>query len=261
MARFAIGIAYDGSGYMGWQRQHHGDSVQARVERAVSRVADTAVEVICAGRTDAGVHATQQVAHFESTAERPLHGWLRGMNSNLPGDIAVQWIQPVAPDFHARFSATGRSYRYIIFSHPVRPALHRNRVSWTYRALQLEPMRQAATALVGEHDFSSFRAVACQARHPVREIRRITLQQHGAYFYLDINANAFLHHMVRNVAGVLMTIGAGDQPPSWCRTVLQARDRTQGGVTAPGEGLYLTGVDYPARFGLPAGGELPVFAP
>lgn len=261
MARFAIGIAYDGSGYMGWQRQHHGASVQAMVERAVSKVADTGVEVICAGRTDAGVHATQQVAHFDTAAERPLHGWLRGINSNLPGDIAVQWIRPVAEDFHARFSATGRSYRYVIYTHPVRPALHRNRVAWTYRTLAVAPMQQAAPALLGEHDFSAFRAVACQAKHPVREIRRITLEQHGAYIYLDINANAFLHHMVRNIAGVLMAIGAGEQPPAWCREVLEARDRTQGGVTAPGEGLYFTGVDYPEYFGLPAGGELPAFAP
>ncbi|MBA1149592.1 tRNA pseudouridine(38-40) synthase TruA [Ectothiorhodospiraceae bacterium WFHF3C12] len=261
MARFAIGIAYDGSGYMGWQRQRHGASVQAMVEKAASRVADEAVEVICAGRTDAGVHATHQVAHFDSGAERPLHGWLRGINSNLPGDIAIQWIQPAAPEFHARFSATGRCYRYVIYTHPVRPALHRNRVSWTYRPLALEPMRQAARHLVGEHDFSSFRAVACQARHPVREVREIALQRSGAYIYLDVNANAFLHHMVRNIAGVLMSIGAGERPPEWCRAVLEARDRTRGGVTAPGEGLYLTGVDYPAHLGIPSRGELPVFAP
>lgn len=261
MGRFAIGIAYDGSGYMGWQRQHHGASVQEAVERAVSRVADAKVEVVCAGRTDAGVHATQQVAHFDTGARRPLHGWLRGINSNLPGDIAVQWIEPVPADFHARFSATGRSYRYIIYSHPVRPALHRDRVAWTYRPLALAPMQQAAAPLIGEHDFSTFRAVACQARHPVREVREIVLQRRGNYFYMDVTANAFLHHMVRNIAGVLMAIGAGERPPEWSREVLQARDRTQGGVTAPGGGLYLTGVEYPARFGIPARGELPVFAP
>lgn len=261
MARFAMGIAYDGSGYMGWQRQRHGDSVQARMEAAVAKVANAPVEVTCAGRTDAGVHATQQVAHFDTLADRPLHGWLRGINSNLPGDIAVQWIQPVPDDFHARFSATGRSYRYVIYTHPVRPALHRRRVAWTYRALDVAPMQQAAAALLGEHDFSAFRAVACQAKHPVREVRTIALRQTGPYIYLDINANAFLHHMVRNIAGVLMSIGAGERPPAWCGEVLETRDRTRGGVTGPGEGLYFTGVDYPAGFELPTGGELPVFAP
>lgn len=260
MNRFAAGIAYDGTGYMGWQRQHHGASVQAAVEAAVSRVAASPVEVVCAGRTDAGVHATQQVVHFDTAADRPLYGWLRGVNSNLPRDVALQWITPVDPRFHARFSATARSYRYVIYSHPVRPALHRSRVSWTYRALEVQPMREAARDLLGEHDFSSFRAVACQARHPVRRVDELTVTRVGDYLYLDVTANAFLHHMVRNIAGVLMRIGAGDRPPEWARRVLEARDRTAGGVTAPGEGLYLVNVGYPAEFGIPEHGERPAFA-
>jgi len=260
MNRFAAGIAYDGRQYMGWQRQHHGASVQAAVEAAVSSVAASRVEVVCAGRTDAGVHASQQIVHFDTPAQRPLHGWLRGVNSNLPRDVALQWIMPVPPGFHARFSATARSYRYVIYSHPVRPALHRGRVAWTYRSLEVERMRAAAHFLIGEHDFSSFRAVACQARHPIRRVEDLTVTRAGDYLYLDVTANAFLHHMVRNIAGVLMSIGAGDHDPEWAGAVLEARDRTAGGVTAPGEGLYLVGVRYPDAFGVPERGELPAFA-
>ena len=258
--RWALAVEYDGSAYSGWQSQGHARTLQDELEAALSGIADHPVQVVCAGRTDAGVHATHQVVHFDSPAVRPEWAWLRGTNSRLPGAMAVRGVWPVAGDFHARFSAGSRRYRYAIVSDAVRPALHRGRVAWTWRALQAAPMQAAAELLLGEHDFTSYRSVACQARHAVRELRRLDVSAAGRYLYLDVEANAFLHHMVRNIAGVLMAVGAGDRPPDWAREVLEARDRTAGGVTAPADGLYLVGVRYPDRFGLPAGGALPVFA-
>jgi tRNA pseudouridine38-40 synthase len=258
--RFALGFEYDGASYRGWQRQRHVRSVQAEVERALSRIAAHPVQVSCAGRTDAGVHATHQVVHFDTDAVRPLSGWLMGGNSNLPDSVAFRWLRPVDDEFNARFSATGRAYRYVIFSHALRPALLRNRVSWTFKKLDAERMHEAGQALLGEHDFSSYRAVGCQARHPVRTLRRLSVQRHGDYLYLDLEANAFLHHMVRNIAGTLMCIGNGERPPEWAAEVLAARDRTAAGITAPAAGLYLVAVDYPARYALPERGELPIFA-
>lgn len=250
MKRIALGIEYDGKRFSGWQRQPHAPSVQEALEHALSRVADRPVEVVCAGRTDAGVHATHQVVHFDTATVRPERAWVRGVNSNLPGDVGVRWMREVAADFHARFSATARTYRYVILSHPVRPVLDRHRVAWTWRPLDVAPMRDAARHLLGEHDFSSFRAVACQAKHPVRTVHRLDVRYDGDRVALEVEANAFLHHMVRNIAGVLMAVGAGERRPDWAREVLDARDRTVAGVTAPAEGLYLVAVRYPERFGI-----------
>ncbi|WP_440995268.1 tRNA pseudouridine(38-40) synthase TruA [Arhodomonas sp. SL1] len=258
--RIALGIEYDGSAFSGWQRQHHAPSVQAALERALGRIADAPVEVVAAGRTDAGVHATQQVVHADVPRWRPERAWVRGVNSNLPETVGVRWMRPVGEGFHARFSAVARRYRYVIHSHPVRPVLQRHRVAWTWRPLSVAPMQTAATHLLGEHDFSAFRAVACQARHPIRTVHELSVSGDGTWIHLDIEANAFLHHMVRNIAGVLMAIGAGDRPPEWAGAVLEGRDRTRAGVTAPAGGLYLVGVRYPATHGLPEHGRIPVFA-
>jgi tRNA pseudouridine38-40 synthase len=258
--RFAAGVEYDGAEFFGWQRQRHGATVQEAVERALGKVAAAPVEVVCAGRTDTRVHATQQVIHFDTDAERPLRAWRMGTNSNLPESVRLHWVQPVPEDFHARFGAVARAYRYVMASMPVRPALHRRRVSWTYRELDAERMQVASRCLIGEHDFSSYRAVGCQAKHPTRTIHRLEISRHGNYLYLDIEANAFLHHMVRNIAGVLMAIGTGERPLEWAAEVLAAKDRAQGGITAPPDGLYLVKVVYPEPFGIPSQGELPVFA-
>lgn len=258
--RIALGIEYDGTRFSGWQRQSHRPSVQAALEQALSRIADHAVTVTCAGRTDAGVHATQQVIHFDTRSPRPPQAWIRGVNSKLPEDIRVIWMRAVAQEFHARFAAMVRTYRYVILSRTVPPALFRERVAWTWHPLELESMRTAAQYLLGEHDFSSYRAVACQARHPVRTVHRLDITRRGDYFYVDVAANAFLHHMVRNIAGVLLSIGTGVHPPRWSWEILQARDRTAGGVTAPAGGLYLVAVRYPERFAIPECSALPTFA-
>ncbi len=252
-------VEYDGSAFAGWQRQRHAPSVQAVVEDAIARVADHPVTVTCAGRTDAGVHALGQVIHFETGARRSNHGWRLGVSSNLPATVAVPWAMPVADEFNARFSATARSYRYVILSRPVRPGLLHGRVAWTWKPLDAGAMHEAAQCLVGEHDFSSFRAVQCQARHARREITQITVSRSADFIHLDVTANAFLHHMVRNIAGALMAVGSGDQSVRWIREVLQARDRTAAGVTAPAGGLYFVAAHYPERFGLPAVAAAPVF--
>jgi tRNA pseudouridine38-40 synthase len=249
--RFAAAIEYDGSHFHGWQEQGELATVQREVERALSDVADETIKVICAGRTDASVHATQQIIHFDSTAERPLHSWLLGANSNLPQTISIRWVVPVSDEFHARFSANMRRYHYYIYNHPVRSALLRSYTSWQCRPLDVEMMQNAAQHLVGEHDFSSFRASACQAHSPVRRIDFIDLKRDGDIILLDIQANAFLQHMVRNIAGVLMKIGSGKAPVSWAQEVLNAKARASGGVTAEPNGLYLVEVGYPAEINLP----------
>ncbi len=249
--RIALGVEYHGAGLVGFQSQREGASVQGALEVALSRVADHPVCVVCAGRTDAGVHALAQVVHFDTRAERRPRGWVLGANVHLPRAIAVQWAQVVPDDFHARYSALARHYRYLIQNRWVRPALDDGRVCWEHRPLDAARMHGAAQYLLGEHDFTSFRAQACQAKHAVRRVLRLTVTRSGERVAIDISANAFLHHMVRNIAGVLITIGSGEQAPEWAREVLSRRDRTQGGVTAPAAGLYFMGVNYPPRFGLP----------
>lgn len=259
MTRFVCAVEYDGNGFCGWQRQDHAPSVQAGVEQALSTVADHAVKVVCAGRTDTGVHATWQVIHFDSDASRSSRSWVLGTNSNLPDGVCLLSAQPVDVEFHARFSAQSRRYRYVILNRGVSSALLRHRVSWQHRSLDNGLMQQAADLLVGEHDFSSFRAVACQAKNPVRTVQRLQVSRSGDFIYLDIEANAFLHHMVRNIAGVLMTVGCGERPVEWVSEILALRDRTRGGVTAPASGLYLVGVRYPEAFGIAPSGVIPVY--
>lgn len=249
--RIAMAVEYDGSSYSGWQLQKEtSNTVQSVVESAISQVANETIRIHVAGRTDTGVHATAQVIHFDTQAERSERSWVFGANANLPKNVVTLWAQAVSDDFHARFSATRRSYRFVIYSRNVRPTFLAGRVTWTHKPLDIVPMMEAAKYLLGEHDFSSFRAVGCQANSPVRTITRLELSQQGPYTFIDIEANAFLYHMVRNVAGVLMKIGAGEAEPKWCQDVLNFRDRTQGGVTAPAAGLYLVGVEYPEEFGL-----------
>jgi tRNA pseudouridine38-40 synthase len=257
--RLAFGVEYDGSGFVGWQRQPAGRTVQGGLEAALTRVADQELKVVCAGRTDTGVHATGQVVHADSEAVRTATGWLRGTNANLPEDIRIQWVAEIDESFHARFRALRRHYRYVILNRPTGSSLLRNRVCWEYRPLDADLMAGAATALRGEHDFTSFRAAACQARSPVRTVYRLDVSRSGHFIYIDVQANAFLHHMVRCIAGVLIAVGRGEQSPGWVAEVLAARDRAVGGVNAPPGGLYLTAVKYPAQYALPAGGWLPDF--
>jgi tRNA pseudouridine38-40 synthase len=247
-----MGVEYDGTRFSGWQVQAQSlRTVQGCLEAAIGRVADRPVTVHCAGRTDAGVHALEQVIHFETDAERAMRAWVLGTNANLPGDIAVRWAVPVGPAFHARFSAIARHYRYLILTRATRSALERERAVWIHRPLDLGAMQRAATALVGEHDFTSFRALGCQAKSPVRRIHYLELGRRGELIELRVGANGFLHHMVRNIAGVLLAIGRGEAPVSWTRELLALRDRTLGGVTAPPHGLYLARVDYPTEHALP----------
>ena len=257
--RFAAGIEYDGCGFFGWQRQAEGRTVQGCVEKAVAKVADHPLGVVCAGRTDTGVHATGQVVHFDTGTERPLNNWLRGTNANLPDDISVRWLSRVDDTFHARFSATQRHYRYIIYNHPCRPALLRKHVCWHYSELDADVMAHAARHLLGEHDFTSFRAVACQAHSPVRTIHSLDIRRSNRFIYIDVIANAFLHHMVRCIAGVLIKTGCGEQPPDWVHDVLQAKDRRVSGINASPAGLYLVKVGYPEHFAVPSDTRLPVF--
>lgn len=249
--RFAAGVEYDGSRFHGWQSQGSIRTVQDVVEAAFSKVANQPLTVITAGRTDTGVHATGQVVHFSTPVSRSDYSWQRGANTHLPEDVSIAWVRFVPDDFHARFSALERAYRYIIFNRPYRSACFHGKVSWEYRPLDVARMQKAASYLVGEYDFSSFRAAGCQAHSPVREVREIRLTAELPFIYLDVRANAFLQHMVRNLAGVLMTIGAGEREPAWAREVLEACDRRLGGVTAPPHGLYLTKVIYPEKFQLP----------
>ncbi len=253
MARIAIGIEYDGTSYSGWQAQGHAPSVQAQLEAALSRVADHPVAITAAGRTDAGVHALAQVAHFDTHAGRPDHAWALGATAWTPSDISVLWARAVPDEFHARFSALSRTYLYRILNRPMRPALDRLRVCWRRRPLDVASMHEAAQALVGERDFTSFRAAECQSSTPMRRLLDIAVARRGEWVEIEVRANAFLHHMVRNIAGSLIEVGSGDRPPGWLAEVLEARDRTRAGPTAPPEGLYFAGVEYPSGFALPSG--------
>lgn len=255
MARFAVGLEYDGRAYSGWQFQPGLRTVQDEIQRALARVADSPVDTVCAGRTDAGVHASAQVLHFDSDAQRSERAWRLGANTYLPGDVSVLWVREVRGQFHARYSATARSYRYLILNRDSRPGLDAGRATWQRRPLDHALMNACAQALVGEHDFSAFRAIECQAKSPVRKVECVAVSRVGEWVRLDITANAFLHHMVRNVAGLLMSVGEGDSPPERVAAVLAGRDRKANAATAPPDGLYLAGVRYPAEFGLPAVGE------
>ncbi len=255
--RIALGIEYDGTDFFGWQRLRDGNSIQSVVETALSFVADESIEVVCAGRTDAGVHAVCQVIHFDTQALRSERGWTLGANSRLPASIAVRWAKPVSGDFHARFGARGRRYRYRILNRPVRPALQARYVTWERQPLDATLMHRAAQALIGEHDFSAFRTVACQARTPTRCVREISVARDGEDVVIDIQANAFLHHMVRNIVGSLLPIGRGDEPAAWIAQLLGGRDRALAGPTAPASGLTFLGPLFPQESGLPGEVTLP----
>ncbi len=250
--RFALGVEYDGSDFSGWESQPRRRTVQSTLETALACVADGPVATVCAGRTDAGVHAIAQVVHFDSAAERAPHEWVMGTNSKLPGDVSVRWANPVAEPFHARYSAVCRYYRYVILNRRQRPALLRRRAAWERSPLQVAAMRAAAEYLLGEQDFSSFRAAGCQAKSAVRNVVGLEVHRRGDLVFIDIAANAFLQHMVRNVAGVLIEIGKGTREPAWAKELLEARDRTRAAATAPSQGLYLSRIDYPPEHGLPA---------
>lgn len=252
MIRIVLGIEYDGSAFFGWQWQKGGvRTVQDAVQKATSKVANHDVNIICTGRTDTGVHALEQVVHFETGAQRSNHSWLMGINANLPADVRVVWVQIAVADFHARYSAVARFYRYIILNRPTKSALQRDRVTWFYPDLDAQRMHQAAQALVGSHDFTSFRALKCQSLSPMRLMYFVDVYRQGEQVIMDISANAFLHHMVRNVAGVLMAIGCGEQDIEWTQILLETKDRQKGGVTAAPHGLYLGGVYYPEKYAMP----------
>ncbi len=259
--RVALGIEYDGSRYFGWQRQREVISIQQELERALSQIAAHPVEIQCAGRTDAGVHATGQVIHFDTNADRKEAAWTLGINSNLPGDIAVRWAKVVDDEFHARFSATARRYRYVIYNHNLRPAILGSGVSHYHGQIDADAMHRAGQSLIGEHDFSSFRAVQCQSNTPWRNVTHLAVYRHGPYIVLDIRANAFLHHMVRNITGTLLEVGYGQKPGEWVAEVLAARNRDVAGVTAKPGGLYLVDVTYPEQFGLPKMALGPLWLP
>jgi tRNA pseudouridine38-40 synthase len=255
--RIALGIEYDGTDFHGWQRLAHGPTVQGAVEAALSDIAAEPIQVICAGRTDAGVHARNQVIHFDTQAQRSLRGWTLGTNSRLPASIAVRWAREVREDFHARFSARARRYRYTILNRSARPGLDARFVCWERAHLDAAKMHAAAQFLLGEQDFSAFRTVACQARSPMRCVQAIAVARAGDQVVLDIQANAFLHHMVRNIAGSLRVVGRGEHPPEWIAQVLAGRDRALAGPTSAAQGLVFLGPLYPAEFGLPAEASLP----
>jgi tRNA pseudouridine38-40 synthase len=258
MKRIALGIEYNGSLFNGYQLQSAGTrTVQGELERALSKVANEPVRLTCAGRTDTGVHATGQVVHFDTTVQRELKAWMLGGNTNLPRDISIHWVRQVSDEFSARFSAISRSYRYILFNRKVRSAVFQHNVSWSFEPLDATMMNAAAQLLIGEHDFSAFRSSQCQARHAVREMQAISVKREADYVILDIRANAFLHHMVRNIMGTLMVIGRGEQPVTWMQELLQAQDRKKAGMTAQAAGLYLINVEYPKEHGLPDSGWLP----
>jgi len=249
--RIALGIEYDGSNYCGWQSQPDGRTVQDVLQLALSQIASAPITVIAAGRTDTGVHAVEQVIHFDTQTLRPLTAWVRGVNALLPSSIAVLWAHAVSDEFHARFSAQARSYTYYLFCRPVRSALQHGKVGWFHQSLDVDAMRLAAKYLLGEHDFSAFRASACQAKSPVKNLIQLDIQQQGSMISLELTANAFLHHMVRNIVGCLVYIGKGKHPPQWMQTVLEGRERSQAAPTFAPDGLYLRKIAYDAKWDLP----------
>ena len=255
--RFAACVEYLGSRFSGWQAQKQDvRTVQECVELALSKVADEPIKIITAGRTDTGVHATGQIIHFDSTVHRSDFAWVRGGNTHLPKDVRIKWVQTVSDDFHARFSALSRSYRYIIYNHFAHSAIHQDISTFEYRKLDRAAMEEAGKLLIGEHDFSSFRAAGCQAKSPIRTVLDFSLHHKGKWVWFDIKANAFLQHMVRNIAGVLIEIGSGERTVGWMTEVLNYKDRTKGGITALPNGLYLSAVEYPKEFNIPSEPQL-----
>ena len=250
--RIAGCVEYCGKNYKGWQYQHHAPSVQQALEQAFSRVANHEVAIVAAGRTDAGVHGIGQIFHFDTESERSDYGWVRGVNSWLPDDISVTWTQQVCNDFHARFKATARSYRYIIFNRSVSPSFLSGLVTWHRNKLDVERMQQATQFLVGCHNFEAYRAVACQSKNPCKEIYQLEIGQKQEWIWFDVRADGFLHHMVRNIVGVFMKIGEGERDPTWAHDVLRSQDRRKGGITAPADGLYLCSIEYDPCYELPA---------
>lgn len=248
--RIALGIEYDGSRFLGWQTQPGGGTVQDALEPALAAIAGARVAVTCAGRTDRGVHAREQVVHFDTEAQRPGSAWVRGVNALLPDSVAVLWAQEVGDEFHARYSATARTYRYVLFNRAVRPALASRYVGWHHSPLNPDHMRQAAAHLVGEHDFSAFRSAECQAKSPLRQLHSLGIEQRGERIDFVLRANAFLHHMVRNIVGTLIYVGKGKHPPRWAKEVLDSRDRALAAPTFSSAGLYLEKVEYDAKWGL-----------
>ena len=257
--RRALALEYDGSGYCGFQSQPSGCGVQDALERALAMIAGAPVRAIAAGRTDAGVHATSQIVHFDALAERPATAWVRGVNAHLPPSVAVLWCAATTPDFHARFCALARHYTYLLQNRAQRPGLGRGRVGWHPVPLDADAMDEAARPLLGTHDFSSFRAAECQAKSPVKTLSRLRVSREGTIVRIDVTSDAFLHHMIRNIVGALVEVGAGKRAPGWIGELLQAADRTRGAPTFAADGLYFTGADYDARMALPATRrELPV---
>jgi tRNA pseudouridine38-40 synthase len=254
--RWALGLEYDGSSFNGWQSQPHGNTVQDVLEHALGVIAGVPVKVVCAGRTDTGVHALVQVVHFDTASERPASAWIRGVNAHLPEAVAVRWAQPVADGFHARYAATARRYRYLLCNRAVRPGLDHRRVGWFHLPLDLDAMRHAAALLHGEHDFSAFRSAECQAKTPVRTLHDVGLQCRGDLVVFEFRANAFLHHMVRNLVGALVHVGKGARPPGWIAEVLRGRDRSRAAPTFSAAGLYLSGIEYDVRWQLPENGRI-----
>ena len=250
--RIALGIEYDGSRFLGWQTQPGGGTVQDALEAALSGIANETIAVTCAGRTDRGVHGRAQVAHFDTNAERPDSAWVRGVNALLPEAVAVLWSRRVAPDFHARYSALSRTYRYVLLNRQVRPALAARYAGWHHAPLEVAAMREAAAHLVGEHDFSAFRSAECQAKNPVRTLHAIEIERAGDRVEFTLRANAWLQHMVRNVVGTLAYVGKGKHPPQWVKKLLDSRDRSLAAPTFGPEGLYLESVEYDLRWNIPA---------
>lgn len=256
--RVALGVEYDGTKFSGWQIQAEQRTVQGTIETALSCVANHKICTVAAGRTDSGVHALQQVIHFDTLAQRDERNWVLGLNTNLPSDINITWAKPVTDDFSARFSALSRSYRYLIFNRVGRSAIHAKRMWWLFGPLDEKRMQAAADLLVGHHDFSAFRAKLCQAHSPFKTVETIQVTRHDDCIAIDVKAQSFLHHMVRNIAGVLVPIGQGIKPVTWAQTVLESRDRAQGGITASPDGLYFVNVEYPEKYNLPTVSAFPV---
>jgi tRNA pseudouridine38-40 synthase len=258
--RIVLGLEYCGAGFCGWQSQSSGCGVQDVLEAAVSAIAGQKIVVNAAGRTDTGVHAAFQVAHFDTAAKRPLTAWVRGVNSHLPAGVAVLWAREVGEEFHARFAAIQRGYRYVLLNHPVRTGLNSGLIGWHHRPLDAAAMNLAAGQLIGRHDFSAFRAAECQAKSPVKELRLAHVERRGDYLLCDFRADGFLHHMVRNLMGCLVQVGGGVRSPAWTREILESRDRTLAAPTFDAAGLYLTHIRYPAHFALPESSERWLFA-